>query len=162
MVIVAAGAWGVAIIGVGLANTLWLAVVCLALAGAADMISGLFRMIIWNQTVPDHLRGRMAGIEMLSYTAGPTLGNFEAGALASVVGVRASVVSGGVMCVVGTGVILAFLPAFWRYDARERVPGVTLPLAHETWFEAGHRDARLELRRRDERRSLLLCSARWE
>jgi hypothetical protein len=55
---------------------------------------------------------------MVSYTSGPTLGNFEAGALASAVGVRASVVSGGVMCVVGTGVILAFLPAFWRYDAR--------------------------------------------
>ena len=55
---------------------------------------------------------------MISYTSGPTLGNFEAGAVASVAGVRASVVSGGVMCLAGTAVIVAFLPAFWRYDAR--------------------------------------------
>ena len=104
-----------------------------------DAISGLFRSVIWNETIPDRLRGRLAGVEMISYTSGPTLGNFEAGALASVVGVRASVVSGGVMCVVGTGVILAFLPAFWRYDAR-RSARMTFPLAHETWFESGHRD----------------------
>ena len=87
---------------------------------------------------------------MISYTSGPTLGNFEAGALASVVGVRASVVSGGVMCVVGTGVILAFLPAFWRYDAREGgARDDASPLAHETWFESGAPRPRLELRGRD-------------
>ncbi len=121
-VALAACGWGVAIIGFGFADVLWLALACLALAGGMDAISGLFRSVIWNETIPDRLRGRLAGVEMISYTSGPTLGNFEAGALASVVGVRASVVSGGVMCVVGTGVILAFLPAFWRYDARERVP----------------------------------------
>jgi MFS family permease len=121
-VALAACGWGLAIIGFGFADALWLALACLAVAGGMDAISGLFRSVIWNETIPDRLRGRLAGVEMISYTAGPTLGNFEAGALASVVGVRASVVSGGVMCVVGTGVILAFLPAFWRYDARERVP----------------------------------------
>ena len=121
-VALAACGWGLAIIGFGFADVLWLALACLAVAGGMDAISGLFRSVIWNETIPDRLRGRLAGVEMISYTAGPTLGNFEAGALASVVGVRASVVSGGVMCVVGTGVILAFLPAFWRYDARERVP----------------------------------------
>ena len=121
-VALAACGWGFAIIAFGFADVLWLALACLAVAGGMDAVSGLFRSVIWNETIPDRLRGRLAGVEMISYTAGPTLGNFEAGALASVVGVRASVVSGGVMCVVGTGVILAFLPAFWRYDARERVP----------------------------------------
>ena len=117
-VALAACGWGLAIIAFGLADALWLALVCLAVAGGMDAISGLFRSVIWNETIPDRLRGRLGGVEMISYTSGPTLGNFEAGALASVVGVRASVVSGGVMCLVGTGVILAFLPALWRYDAR--------------------------------------------
>jgi MFS family permease len=118
-VALAACGWGVAIIGFGFADVLWLALVCLAVAGGMDAISGLFRSVIWNETIPDRLRGRLAGVEMISYTSGPTLGNFEAGALASLVGVRASVVSGGVMCVVGTAVIVALLPAFWRYDARK-------------------------------------------
>jgi hypothetical protein len=73
------------------------------------------------------LRGRLAGVEMISYTSRPTLGNFEAGALASVAGVRASIVSGGVMCVVGTGVILALIPAFWHYDARRPAPAGEIP-----------------------------------
>ena len=121
-VALAACGWGLAIVAFGLADALWLALACLAVAGGMDAVSGLFRSVLWNETIPDRLRGRLAGVEMISYTSGPTLGNFEAGALASVAGVRASVVSGGVMCVVGTGVILALLPALWRYDARDRVP----------------------------------------
>jgi MFS family permease len=118
-VTLAATVWGVAIIGFGLSNHLWLALVFLALAGAADMVSGLFRMTIWNQTIPDHLRGRLAGIEMISYLTGPYLGNAEAGLVASLVGLRASVVSGGVMCVLGSGLLALLLPAFIRYDGRE-------------------------------------------
>ena len=133
-VALAASGWGLAIVVFGFADALWLALVCLAVAGGMDAISGLFRSVIWNETIPDRLRGRLAGVEMISYTSGPTLGNFEAGALASLVGVRASVVSGGVMCVVGTGVILAFLPAFWRYDARHGAPDTTSD--HATRVEA--------------------------
>ncbi len=118
-VTIAAAVWGVAIIGFGLSNHLWLALFFLALAGAADMVSGLFRMTIWNQTIPDHLRGRLASIEMISYLTGPYLGNAEAGLVASLVGLRASVVSGGVMCVVGSGLLALLLPAFIRYDGRE-------------------------------------------
>ena len=70
---------------------------------------GLFRSVIWNETIPDRLRGRLAGVEMISYTSGPTLGNFEAGALASLTSVRTSVVSGGVLCVAGTAVLVALL-----------------------------------------------------
>ena len=107
-----------AIVGFGLAPWLWLALLGLAAAGAADMVSGIFRMTMWNRTIPDHLRGRLASIEMLSYTSGPLLGNAEAGAAASLVGVRAAVVSGGVLCVVAVAATAAALPAFWAYDAR--------------------------------------------
>jgi MFS family permease len=118
-VALAAGCWGLAVVGFGLAGRLWLALLCLALAGAADMVSGLFRSLIWNQTIPDHLRGRLAGVEMVSYTTGPLLGNAESGLAASLFGVRASIVSGGVLCVAGTALLSLLLPQLIRYDARE-------------------------------------------
>src|SRR2546427_264126 len=96
-VIVAATIWGVAIIGFGLAPGLLLALVFLALAGAADMMSGVFRSVIWNQTIPDSLRGRLAGIEMISYTSGPALGNLEAGGGAPVFNSCGSGGRGGVV-----------------------------------------------------------------
>jgi MFS family permease len=112
---VAAAAWGVAIIGFGFAPSLWLAFIALVGAGAADMISGIFRGTMWNQTIPDAMRGRLAGIEMISYTSGPALGNFESGVVGALAGVRASVVSGGVLCVAGTVALCAVLPRFWAY-----------------------------------------------
>jgi MFS family permease len=117
-VIIAATVWGLAIIGFGLAPGLALTLFFLALAGAADMMSGVFRMVIWNQTIPDSLRGRLAAIEMISYTSGPALGNFEAGLVASLFNVRVSVVSGGVLCVAACVVAAVLLPAFRAYDAR--------------------------------------------
>lgn len=110
--------WGIAIVLFGAATNLWFALAMLALAGAADNVSGLFRMTIWNQTIPDRLRGRMASIEMLSYLTGPYLGNAEAGLVASAFGLRASVVSGGVLCVVGAVIAAMCLPQFVRYDGR--------------------------------------------
>ena len=86
-------------------------------AGAADMVSGIFRGTMWNQTIPDAMRGRLAGIEMISYTSGPALGNFESGVVGALAGVRASVVSGGVLCVAGTAALCALLPAFWALPA---------------------------------------------
>ncbi|MGH9035376.1 MAG: MFS transporter [Acidimicrobiia bacterium] len=118
---VAAALWGVAIIGFGLAPWLWLALLGLVAAGAADMVSGIFRMSMWNRTIPDHLRGRLASIELISYTSGPLLGNAEAGAAAALFGLRASVVSGGVLCVLSVAATAAALPSFWRYDARTPV-----------------------------------------
>jgi MFS family permease len=118
---IAAGIWGVAIIAFGFAGRLWLALFCLALAGAADMVSGLFRMTIWNQTIPNHLRGRLAAIEMVSYMSGPMLGNAEAGIVASLFSIRTSVVSGGILCVLGTVVLGIALPQFLRYDGREGI-----------------------------------------
>jgi MFS family permease len=118
-VVLAAAVWGLAMVGFGLAGRLWLVLLCLALAGAADMVSGLFRMTIWNQTIPDHLRGRLAGIEMVSYTTGPLLGNAEAGVVARLFSVRASIVSGGVLCLAGTALLSLLLPQLAAYDGRE-------------------------------------------
>jgi MFS family permease len=117
-VIIAAILWGVAIIGFGVVPGLAAALVFLALAGAADLMSGVFRSVIWNQTIPDSLRGRLASIELLSYSVGPTLGNFEAGVVASIFSIRFSVVSGGVLCVAGCLLCAVALPAFRHYDAR--------------------------------------------
>jgi MFS family permease len=118
-VCVAAAVWGAGIVVFGLAPGLGLALAGLVLAGAADMISGIFRTVIWNQTIPDHLRGRLAGIEQVSYSTGPLLGNVESGVVASLASLRASIVSGGVLCIAGVAVAALALPAFWRYDARE-------------------------------------------
>ena len=115
---IAAACWGLAIIAFGFAGRLWLALLCLACAGASDMVSGVFRMIIWNQTIPDHLRGRLAGIELISYHTGPMLGNTESGIVASIFSIRTTVVSGGILCVLGTGLLMLALPGFRAYDGR--------------------------------------------
>jgi MFS family permease len=111
--------WGAAILAFGLAGNLWLALFFLALAGAADEISAIFRVTMWNESIPDHLRGRLASIEMLSYLSGPKLGDAEAGLVASLTSPRVSVVSGGVLCVAGSVVLALCLPAFLYYDGRE-------------------------------------------
>jgi MFS family permease len=117
-VIVAASLWGAAIIGFGLAPSLGLALFFLVLAGAADALSGVFRSVMWNLTIPDSLRGRLASIELLSYSIGPTLGNFEAGVVASLFSVRTSILSGGILTVVGCVLCAIALPAFRKYDER--------------------------------------------
>jgi MFS family permease len=114
-IVIAAACWGLAIIALGFADSLPIAVACLVLAGAADMVSGLFRMTLWNETIPTHLRGRMAGIEQLSYMTGPLLGNARAGLMAERFGLARSIVWGGVICVAGVMACVPLLPAFWRY-----------------------------------------------
>jgi MFS family permease len=117
-VIIGATLWGFAIIGFGIAPGLLPALFFLTLAGAGDGMSGLYRSLIWNQTIPDSLRGRLASIELLSYPIGPTIGNFEAGVVGSLFSVRASVLSGGILTVVGCVICAAMLPAFRQYDHR--------------------------------------------
>lgn len=116
-IIAAAFGWGVAMLLAGLMPNLVLVLVFLAAAGAADMVSGTFRAAIWDQTIPDELRGRLAGIELLSYSIGPTLGNARAGVMA-VRSVRFSISAGGALCVGGVAVAAAVMPRFRRYDAR--------------------------------------------
>ena len=117
MVALAAGAWGLAMAGAGWSGPVWLVLFFLALAGAADSVSGLFRTTMWNQTIPDNLRGRLAGIELLSYTAGPQLSQIRAGGVAALIGVRASIWTGGLACVAAV-VCSTRLRGFIRYDER--------------------------------------------
>jgi MFS family permease len=115
IVAIAAALWGVAIIFFGFAQNLYLALFFLGLAGAFDMISAVFRMTMWSQTIPHYLRGRLAGLELISYTSGPKLGDAEAGIVATLFSVRASIVSGGILCVVGSALIALLIPEFIRY-----------------------------------------------
>ena len=117
-VVVAAAGYGVAIAMVGLAPNLGVAALFLALAGGADMVSAVFRSTIWNQTIPDNMRGRLAGIEMLSYSVGPLGGQTRAGLVADAWSVRGAITSGGIACVVTVAATTVWLRDFWSYDAR--------------------------------------------
>ena len=117
-VCVAAGAWGVAIAFVGFAEAAWFALIFLAAAGAADFISAVLRSNILLTVTPDSMRGRLSGIELAQVAGAPELGNFEAGVVASLTSVRASIVSGGVLTLAGTVAVALAIPALVRYDAR--------------------------------------------
>lgn len=117
-VLVAAGVWGLAIAGFGIAPNIGVAMALLVVAGGADMVSGLFRSTIWNQTIPDHLRGRLAGIELLSYSIGPTAGQLRAGLMASAVGLRGAIAAGGLLCTGAVALCTVLMPGFTRYDER--------------------------------------------
>jgi MFS family permease len=118
VVAIAAALWGVAITAFGFATSLWLALLLLAGAGAADNVSAVLRgTILWTVT-PDELRGRVSGIEFAQVAASPALGNVEAGLVASLTSLRLSIVSGGLACVGGTVLIALAVPALIRYDAR--------------------------------------------
>lgn len=121
MVTSAAVLWGVAIMFFGLVDSLVPALLFLVAAGFFDMISGIFRGSIWNQTIPNYLRGRLASIEMMSYLTGPMLGSAKMGLVAERFGVRTALVSGGVLCVVAVLGAAAFLPKFAKYDGREGI-----------------------------------------
>jgi len=119
-VVIAAAVWALAIVFVGFSSSLAFAVFCLALAGAADSVSGVFRGTIWNETIPGDLRGRLAGVEMISYLSGPLLGNARAGWVASISSNRISIVSGGIICFVAVLLCIPLLPGFWKYYAERR------------------------------------------
>jgi MFS family permease len=117
-VCIAASAWGAAIVGFGLAPSLWPALLFLALAGAADDWSAILRSTILLTVTPDSMRGRLSGIELAQVASAPTLGNVEAGALASLTSLRFSVVSGGIACIAGCWLFVAAVPALLRYDSQ--------------------------------------------
>jgi len=117
-VVLAAAGWGASMVAAGWAQNVWLVLLFLTVGGGCDMVSGIFRRTMWNQTIPDELRGRLAGIEMLSYAAGPQLGQVRAGSMAALTSVRASVWGGGLACVVAVGLLALALPRLMAYDAR--------------------------------------------
>lgn len=114
--------WGVAIALFGLTDRLWLGLVLLAVAGAADMVSAVFRTAILQAAAPDEMRGRLGGVFIVVVAGGPRLGDARAGAGASLVGLQGSVVAGGVTCVALVLAIAAVVPRFRAYDARDPHP----------------------------------------
>ena len=123
-IVISAAIWGLGIALVGTTTSLWWVLAFLAVAGAADMSSGIFRITMWNQTIPDDVRGRMAGIELLSYSIGPLLGQMRSSAAAAATSLRMSFISGGVLCIVGVGLAAVALPSMWRYDDRTSVDAI--------------------------------------
>jgi MFS family permease len=115
-------AWGTALVVFGLSGSLWLALAALAVAGAADMISGIFRTAILQASAPQHMQGRLSGIELMVVASGPSLGDLEAGAVAALTSLRFSIVSGGLGCLAAVAVMALVLPQFARYDARDPTP----------------------------------------
>ena len=117
-IFLAALGWGVAITFAGLANNLALILLFLILAGASDMVSALFRSTLWNQSIPDEFRGRLAGVELISYSVGPLGGQTRAGFTAERTSLRTSVVSGGLLCIGFVAFFTALLPDFRKYDSK--------------------------------------------
>ncbi|MCW2765966.1 MAG: entS 1 [Nocardioides sp.] len=117
-IVIAAATYGVCIGFAGLMPNIWLVAVFFALSGAADMISAVFRGTVWSQTIPESMRGRLAGIEMLSYSLGPLGGQVRAGITADLWSVRGAISSGGFACIGGVTLTALVLRDFWSYDAR--------------------------------------------
>ena len=120
-VIWAVAAWGAGIFAFGVVGAnLWLGLFFLAVAGAADVVSAVFRSTILQLSVPDSLRGRLSGIHILVVTGGPRLGDFEAGLVAQAFTPTVSVVSGGLLCVAGAALLALLVPEFRHYHAGGR------------------------------------------
>ena len=108
--------WGLGIVAFGVTGgRLWLAMGCLAVAGGADMVSAVFRSTVLQVNVPDDLRGRLSGVHTLVVVGGPRIGDVEAGVVASAFTPTISIVSGGVACIAGVGLLAAVVPQFARY-----------------------------------------------
>jgi hypothetical protein len=127
-VVIAVVIWGLAVTAFGLISYLPLALVLLAVAGGADVVSAVFRNTILQLVVPDALRGRLSAVHTAVVGGGPRLGDLEAGAVAALTSVRFSVVSGGIACVIGALAIARFMPQLWAYEDRSPAGLVGDPL----------------------------------
>lgn len=114
-VLFAAFAWGLAIAMAGTVRNIWWVLTFLVVAGAADMVSGLFRSLIWDLTIPDEMRGRMAGLELLSYSIGPQAGQVRSTLTARFTSLQTSLVAGGVLCATSTAGLAASLKSLWNF-----------------------------------------------
>ena len=105
--------WGGTIAVFGIVPVLWIGLALLAVAGAADVISAVFRQNVQQRAVPDHLQGRLSGTFFAVVAGGPRLGDLETGVAAAIGGPEFAVWSGGLACVVGVGVLLWRVPELW-------------------------------------------------
>ena len=112
--------WGVAIAAFGVVRSLWAGLALLALAGAADVISSVFRQAILQTSAPEHLQGRLSGTFFAVVTGGPRLGDLETGTAATLAGPRVAVWSGGLACIAGAVLVLWRVPELWRDGAGGR------------------------------------------
>ncbi|MFJ8474694.1 MFS transporter [Kitasatospora sp. NPDC094011] len=131
LLVAAAVAWGAAMALAGLSGSVWVVLLGLALAGGADEISGIARSTMWNQSIPDAVRGRMAGVELLSFSVGPQLGQVRAGTMAGLIGARAAVWTGGLACVAAVLAVAAALPRLLAYDDRTDPHTAAVRAEHE-------------------------------
>lgn len=120
-VIVAVAVWGAAVAVAGLLRAPVPVLALLVVAGAADMISGVFRSAVAADVTPDELRGRVSGVEIAVYAGGPVLGDVEAGVVGGLLGVRFAIVSGGLACLVGAIAFAVLVPSFAGYVRRSSV-----------------------------------------
>ena len=120
-IVYSAVVWGLGIALFGYSTSLGLVIVGLAIGGGADAVSGIFRYTMWNESIPPLVRGRMAGIEMISYSLGPTAGQFRAGVMAAWTTLRFSLTFGGLACTGSVAAVAVALPRLWSFDARSDV-----------------------------------------
>ncbi len=117
----AAAGWGLGIVLFGLVHSLFFAIIGLMIAGFFDQISAIFRGLIWNQSIPDHLRGRLASIEMLSYSVGPQMGQVRGALFARAFGLEFSLISGGILTIIASALVSGMLKDFYKYDVNTNV-----------------------------------------
>jgi MFS family permease len=117
--------WGLAVDAAGLAHSLWLAVLLLAVGGAADLVSAVFRQTMLLTYAPDEMRGRLQGVFVVVVAGGPRLGDLRAGATAAFTGATVSWVGGGLACAVLVVIVGVAVPALLKYDTRTAKPART-------------------------------------
>jgi MFS family permease len=129
--------WGLCVAFSGLAHKLWIAVLFLAIAGAADLVSAVYRQTILQTYAPDEMRGRMQGVFVVVVAGGPRLGDLRAGATAAVAGTTVSWVGGGLACVVIVVIAALSVRPFWRYDAKTDLPDGASPAVGNVAVDVG-------------------------
>lgn len=123
-IVASAALWSLSLVFVGVVPSFALILFGLFCAGFFDMVSGVFRTSLWNETIPESIRGRIAGFEMLSYMSGPLLGNALLGFLADEVGVQTALFWGA-LCSLGLlGIFNFCFPALWRYRKEAPAPAL--------------------------------------
>jgi MFS family permease len=138
-VLVAVAVWGATIAVAGLSTQPAVVLLMLAAAGAADMISGVYRSSIAADVTPDEMRGRVSGVEIAVYAGGPVVGDVEAGVVGGLVGLPFAIVSGGLACVAAAAAFATWVPSFAHYtrrragarDERDQLPAASLNSAPE-------------------------------
>jgi MFS family permease len=124
VVVITVVVWGLSVIGLGLAPSLWVALGALALGGAADAWSAVARSTVMQTVTPDRLRGRVSAVFSMVVVGGPSLGDIEAGAVASAFSPAVSIVSGGIAVLAGVGLVALTNPELWRYRTPPRAATV--------------------------------------